>query len=86
MEVFFAHKDAYPALALVGVAISIAAIFVARFWFEGKRSEMELALKQSMVERGMNAAEICAVIEARTGGKREIDEESQSPAYSSVRT
>jgi hypothetical protein len=49
-------------LLIVGAAIS--GPFLARYWYKARRAEMESSLKQSMIERGMTAEQICAVIEA----------------------
>ncbi len=70
MEVFFSHKDAYVVLALLVAGLTVALPFVAQFWFKARRAEMELSLKQAMVERGMSAAEICAVMEAGEASRR----------------
>jgi hypothetical protein len=47
-------------LAIVGGCIS--GPFIARYWYMSRRVEMETALKQSMLERGLTAEQICAVI------------------------
>jgi hypothetical protein len=49
-------------MLIVGTAISGPILL--RFWYKARRSEMGLALKQSMIERGMTAEQICAVMEA----------------------
>jgi hypothetical protein len=53
--------------ALLIVGASISAPFVMRYWYQARRSEMELGLKQAMIERGMTAQQICAVIESTEG-------------------
>ncbi len=78
MELFFSHKDAYVVLALLVAGLAVALPFVAQFWFKARRAEMELSLKQAMVERGMSAGEICAVMEAgEASRRREEGEDSQ---------
>jgi hypothetical protein len=52
------------AVALLIVGGAISGPFIARYWYKARRAEMELSLKQSMIERGMTAQQICAVIEA----------------------
>ena len=52
------------AVALLIIGASIAGPFIARFWYMAQRAEMDTALKQAMLERGMTAQQICAVIEA----------------------
>jgi hypothetical protein len=47
---------------IIGAAIS--GPFMARYWYKARRAEMESTLKQSMIERGMTAEQICAVIQA----------------------
>jgi hypothetical protein len=49
-------------LLIIGAAIS--GPFMARYWYKTRRAELESSLKQAMIERGMNAQEICAVIGA----------------------
>jgi hypothetical protein len=85
MEAFFAHKDAYPALTIAFVALCTAAIFVSHFWYKARRAEMELALKQSMVERGMSATDICSVIDAGASGKPDTEEDAQLARHSRIR-
>jgi hypothetical protein len=75
METFFSHKDAYAVLGLLVAALGVAVPFIAHYWYKTRRAEMELSLKQAMVERGMTAAEIVAVMEAGKGGKPDGDGE-----------
>jgi hypothetical protein len=77
VDAFFHHKDAYLVLVFAVVAIGVVIPFIAHYWYKTRRAEMELSLKQAMVERGMSAEEICAVIEAGQGGKNEGDEEER---------
>jgi hypothetical protein len=85
METFFAHKDAYAVLGAVGIAVCIAGPFVAYYWFQARRAEMVLSLKQSMIERGMSADEICAVMEAGESPKPDAELECPSVHYKRVR-
>ncbi len=57
------------AVALCIIGASVAGPFVARYWYKAQRAEMELSLKHAMLERGMTAEQICAVIEAGEGAK-----------------
>jgi hypothetical protein len=85
VETFFVHKDAYLVLVFAVVAIGVVIPFVAHYWYKTRRAEMELSLKQAMVERGMSAEEICAVIEAGQGGKPEGDTEERVTTGHKVR-
>jgi hypothetical protein len=85
VETFFGHKDAYPVLMVVAITIGVVIPFVAHYWYRLRRAEMELSLKQAMVERGMSAAEICAVVEAGESGKSESDQEGQAATGHKVR-
>jgi hypothetical protein len=85
MEDFFVHKDAYAVLTVVAITIGVVIPFVAHYWYRLRRAEMELSLKQAMVERGMSAAEIWAVIEAGESGKPESDQERQAAMSHKVR-
>lgn len=69
METFFAQKDIYPLLAVMSVMLTVGIIFVSHYWYKLRRTEMELGLKQTMIDRGMTAEEICAVVESGPGGK-----------------
>jgi hypothetical protein len=60
---------AAAALLILGVAIS--GPFIARYWYKARRAEMDAGLKQAMIERGMTAQQICAVIEASDDRKPE---------------
>jgi hypothetical protein len=57
------------AVALLIIGASIAGPFFARYWYLSRRAEMEATLKQAMIERGMTAQQICAVIESSEGRK-----------------
>jgi hypothetical protein len=62
---------------LVVIGACIAGPIIARYWYQARRVEMETALKQSMLERGMTAEQICAVIEA---SEERRNERSQAQA------
>jgi hypothetical protein len=83
METFFANKEAYPVLILLVIGISVVIPFIAQYWYKTRRAEMELGLKQAMVERGMSAADICAVIEAGKSGQPETT--TELPAAADIR-
>jgi hypothetical protein len=81
MDVFFSHKDAYAVLAFLVLGLCAAGPIVAFYWFKTRRVEMELALKQSMIERGMTAEEICAVMNAGVNSRPEpIEPEMRTTA------
>ncbi len=63
------------ALLIIGAAI--AGPFMARYWYKAQRAEMELSLKQAMIERGMTAQQICAVMEA--SGEPKADRPRPTP-------
>ena len=86
MEELFTANDAYritelvvigSVVALSVVSVCISAPFVVRFWYKARRAEMELSLKQSMIDRGMTAQQICAVIYAGDG--RRVERERPCP-------
>jgi hypothetical protein len=56
-------------ILIIGVCIS--GPFVASYWYKTRRAEVDGTLKQAMIERGMTAEQICAVIEAGDGRKPE---------------
>jgi hypothetical protein len=58
-------------LGIIGLAVvalvvgtAISGPVLASYWYKARRSEMQLTLKHSMVERGMTAEQICAVMDA----------------------
>jgi hypothetical protein len=57
------------ALLIIGGCIS--GPFIARYWYKARRAELDSSLKQAMIERGMTAQQICAVIEASDERKPE---------------
>jgi hypothetical protein len=85
METFLANKDAYPVLGVLVVGLSVALPIIAHYWYRARRAEMELSLKQAMVERGMSADEICAVIEAGEVARPDPMLEGRSVRYKRVR-
>jgi hypothetical protein len=85
MEAFFTHRDFYPVLALLVTGLCVAVPFIAHYWYKIRSAEMELSLKHAMVERGMSAAEICAVLQAGASGKSDSDEEARAASSSKVR-
>jgi hypothetical protein len=70
---FFSHQDAYPVLMVVAITLGVASPTIAYYWFKARRVELELTLKRELAERGMSAAEICAVVEAGTNRKTDAD-------------
>jgi hypothetical protein len=82
METFFSHNDAYAVVGLLGLGLCAAVPFLAHYWYKIRRAELELSLKQAMVERGMSAADICAVIEAGEAARPDSALEAvPSPAH-----
>ena len=62
---FLRHTDAVPMMAIV-LAIGIPS--VAHYWYKLRVKQWEMSLKHTMLERGLSAAEIKAVLEASTTG------------------
>ena len=59
-----------PLFAILMVFGTVMVMVVARHWSRVRRAEMEIALKQEMLTRGMSAAEIKQVLEPSAGGIR----------------
>jgi hypothetical protein len=66
-------------LSIIGVAVVAAIVgaaisgpMIAGFWYKARRNEMELTLKQSMIERGMTADEIRTVMEAGGEERKQV--------------
>jgi hypothetical protein len=85
MEVFFNNKDAYPVLAVLVIGSCVAVCFISRYWYKLRLAEMEISLKQAMIERGMNAAEIRSVFEAGVSGRVERIEKQTEPRFTKSR-
>ena len=85
METFFAHNDAYAVLVVLIIGACVALPFMAHYWYKARRAELTLSLKHAMVERGMSAAEICAVMEAGERCRPEVGEDGRRVASSKVR-
>jgi hypothetical protein len=62
------------------IAAAISGPFMARYWYKARRAEMDSSLKQSMIERGMTAEQICAVIQATDEAKPVPPPERPSPS------
>jgi hypothetical protein len=63
-----AHGDAVSLLFIVLAFTAGTTIWLASLWFRHRRLEMETALKQDMLNRGMSAEEIERILRARMGG------------------
>jgi hypothetical protein len=85
MEAFFGHKDAYAVLDILVIGLTVAGPLIVYYWYKARRAEMELSLKHAMVERGMSAVEICAVIEPGESRKLESDQEPRAQTDYKVR-
>ncbi len=69
-------------LILVGiVCLAVVAPIIAYFSIKARRVEMELLLKRELAERGMSAAEICAVVEASADRKTDADLASEQGPF-----
>jgi hypothetical protein len=62
------------AVVLLIIGVCISAPFVVRYWYNARRAELDAALKQSMLERGMTAEQICAVM-----GAGEVERKPEPP-------
>lgn len=62
---FLRHTDAVPMLTIV---LGVGVPFVAHYWYKLRVKQWEMSLKHTMLERGMSAADIKAVLEASTPG------------------
>lgn len=65
---------------LIPIVAIIAGViyYVIEMWFKHKRTEMELALKQEMIQRGMSADDIIKVLQG-TKSKRASENDGQAP-------
>ncbi len=52
---------------------------VAHYWHKVRKAELEAALKQEMIQRGMSADEIKQVIEASTGNRAKATRSEPAP-------
>ncbi len=75
METPFTNQQAFALVFFFIVGVAISGPFIAHYWYRTRRAELEAALKRDLLERGMSAAEICAVIEAGECSKPESDRE-----------
>jgi hypothetical protein len=70
MEELFSRLNSSDAVGVVFFTLAFAAgivVWLSMQWRMHRRTEMEVALKQLMLERGMSAAEIERVLHARLG-------------------
>jgi hypothetical protein len=59
-------------LSITGGVLIILGTTVARCWVKVRRATLDADLKLEMIRQGMSAAEICQVIQSRTGDRREF--------------
>jgi hypothetical protein len=64
MDSVFLMKDAALVFIFVAVALCAAAFGIAVQWRKARQAEVEAALKQEMIQRGMSADEITRVLQA----------------------
>jgi len=62
----FPHTDPGAILAILLAPIILLGPFVAHYWYKLRVKQWEMSLKHTMLERGMSAADIKAVLEAST--------------------
>ena len=58
---FLTYSNAFPMLT---IAFGIGVPFVAHYWYKLRVKQWEMSLKHTMLERGMSAADIKAVLDA----------------------
>jgi hypothetical protein len=63
-----AHRDVVSILFIVLGLAAGTVVWLASLWFRHRRLELEAALKQDMLNRGMSADEIERILRARMGG------------------
>ncbi len=56
-------------LAAGVIVVCVAIVFLTEYLRESQQAEIDATLKQEMIQRGMSAADIKAVLEARTDGE-----------------
>jgi hypothetical protein len=63
------HNPVFIVFAFLTITSVVSTLAV--YWHKVKRAEMDAALKQQMLERGMSAEEIRIVIESSSDRRRE---------------
>jgi len=66
MDKFFLLEDAGHIIGTIAVCICVAIVIIAVQWRKMRQAEIDAALKQEMIQRGMSANEIATVLEARS--------------------
>jgi hypothetical protein len=66
MEKLFLIEDAAPMIVGIAVCICIAIAVIAVQWRKMRQAEVDAALKQEMIQRGMSANEIATVLQAKS--------------------
>lgn len=73
LQEFLRRPDASPMFAsmfgMLTIVLGIGVPFVAHYWYKLRIRQWEMSLKHTMLERGMSAADIKAVLEASTPGE-----------------
>jgi hypothetical protein len=59
---YFSHVLQF--VLILGLFGAVGGPLIAYVWLHHKRTDKELQLKLTLAERGMSAAEICAIVEA----------------------
>jgi hypothetical protein len=72
MDSFFAEKSAYVVLSFAAVTIPAGAAVIAYFWYKLRREELVTNLKRELLQHGMSADEIRAVVEAAPHGSTDV--------------
>jgi hypothetical protein len=85
MDFFFTNNNAAGFLFTCLVVVGVCGPLVAHAWLKHRRAELEIELKRELVERGMSAAEICAVIEASAYSRSEACEDAATVSHSRAR-
>lgn len=70
---FFQFLIQSKAVFMVAIVIGVGVPFVAHYWYMLRVKQWEMSLKHTMLERGMSADEIKAVLDASaTGGEMKM--------------
>ena len=85
MDNFFWLKDAGPVIGVIAAALCVAAVMIAVQWRKLRQTEIDAALKQEMIQRGMSADEITKILaasseksEAEAGGEHSAQSKAMS--------
>jgi len=64
MDSLFLMKDAALVFTAISACLCVAIVGVAAHWRKVRQAEIDAALKQEMIQRGMSADEITRILQA----------------------